>query len=429
MIGFIDRKILPYIDKFTNTKAILALKDGMMYIIPFLMVGALFLLLANIPIPAIANIINDSGLSTVFNQIYASSFSLMSIFATAGISYTYIKNEGIETALAGSFTAVATFILCLPFEITSKNGDIVTGIISKEWTSGQGMICAIFIGLGVGWIYSFCIKKNLRIKMPDTVPPGVSASFTALLPTVIVLTLAGVIFAIFYYLANTSIAEFIYSAIQTPLQGITDSFGGVVIMALVMSLLWFTGVHGGAICGAILAPILQSNMAANQAILDSGQKLTVENGGYIFTQQFWDNFLCMTGAGIVIGLVIYISFFSKAKSLKGLGKMAIVPNLFNINEPIIFGVPIVLNFYLLIPFILVPVIVGASSYILMGLGILPLFSGVMVPWTTPPIISGFLIGGWKVALWQLIIIIFSVIAYFPFIKKVDLALRKKEVSK
>lgn len=215
--------------------------------------------------------------------------------------------------------------------------------------------------------------------------------------------------------------------VQTPLQGITDSFWGVVIMAMIMSLLWWVGVHGGNICGAILSPILQSNMADNQAIIDSGKELSIANGGHIFTQQFWDNFLCMTGAGIVIGLVLFITFFAKSKQLKELGKLAFIPNLFNINEPIIFGVPIVMNLYLLLPFVLVPILVGASSYILMSLGILPLFTGVMVPWTTPPVISGFLIGGWRVALWQFIIIVSSIAIYYPFIKKVDLTLAENEL--
>ena len=200
-------------------------------------------------------------------------------------------------------------------------------------------------------------------------------------------------------------------------------------MTIVMSLLWWTGVHGGSICGGILSPILQANMAANQKIIDSGLPLTIQNGGHIFTQQFWDNFLCMSGAGIVIGLVIYITFFAKSKSLRSLGKLSIVPNIFNINEPIIFGTPIVLNIYLLIPFVLVPLIIGISSYLLMYMGILPLFSGVMVPWTTPPIISGLLIGGWRVALWQFVMIVVSFVIYLPFIKKIDTLELNKENQK
>lgn len=426
MSDFINEKVIPTVLRFTNTKAVRALKDGMMYTMPFLIVGSIFLLLANIPIPAVAEWVNNSGLGTVFSQIFQSSFNLMAFFAVVGISYTYIKNEGITAALAGSLTALSAFILLIPTSVATEDGDLVINVISKDWTSGRGMICAILIGIGVGWLYSFCIRKNLQIKMPEGVPTGVADSFAALLPAGITLTITGIIFAVFHFITNSSFAEFIYKMVQTPLQGVTDSFFGVVIMAMIMSLLWWVGVHGGNICGAILAPILQSNMADNQGIIDSGKELTIANGGHIFTQQFWDNFLCMTGAGIVIGLVLFITFFAKSKQLKELGKLAFIPNLFNINEPIIFGVPIVMNLYLLLPFVLVPVLVGASSYLLMSLGILPLFTGVMVPWTTPPIISGFLIGGWRIALWQFVIIVASVAIYYPFIKKVDQTLQKNE---
>lgn len=425
--NLINEKVIPAVLKFTSTKAIRALKDGMMYTMPFLIVGSIFLLLANIPIPIVANWVNGNRLGIVFSQIFQSSFNLMAFFAVIGISYTYIKNEGIQASLAGSLTALSAFVLLIPSSVATEDGNLAINVISKDWTSGKGMICAIVIGLGVGWLYSFCMKKNLRIKMPDGVPQGVADSFAASVPAGITLTITGLLFAVFYFVTNSSFAEFIYKMVQTPLQGITDSFWGVVIMAMIMSLLWWVGVHGGNICGAILSPILQSNMADNQAIIDSGKELSIANGGHIFTQQFWDNFLCMTGAGIVIGLVLFITFFAKSKQLKELGKLAFIPNLFNINEPIIFGVPIVMNLYLLLPFVLVPILVGASSYILMSLGILPLFTGVMVPWTTPPVISGFLIGGWRVALWQFIIIVSSIAIYYPFIKKVDLTLAENEL--
>ncbi|MCX8737259.1 PTS sugar transporter subunit IIC [Lactobacillus sp. B4026] len=429
MSNYINQKIVPSVIKFSNTKIIKALKDGMMFVLPFLIVGSLFMLLANIPIPAVANAITASGWAAIFNQIYQSSFSLMAIFATVGIAYTYIKNEQIDSPFSGSLAALSAFIMVLPPDIKPKAGQIIPNVISKTWTAGQGMICAIIIGLLAGYIYSFCVKKNWRIKLPTGVPPAVASSFMALIPTGAVLIVAGAICACFTFLAKTSFAELIYSAIQVPLQGVTDSLGGVVIMTIVMSLLWWCGVHGGAICGAILTPILQSNMSANQAILATGKKLTIANGGHIFTQQFWDNYLCMTGAGIVMGLVIYMTFFAKSSTLKELGKLSLFPNIFNINEPVIFGVPIVMNLYLLVPFVLFPTLVGIFSYWLMAIGVLPLFSGVMVPWTTPPIISGFLIGGWRTALWQFVIIALSAIVYWPFIKKYDQVLLQQQQSK
>ena len=426
MEKFINEKVVVYISKFTNTKVIKALKDGMMFSLPFLMIGSLFLLIANLPIKSLNTLVAECGLADICSQVYSSTFSLMALFTVVGITYSYLKNDKISTAVNGALTGLAAFVLLTPSSKVLENGEAVTGVISKDWTAGQGMICAILIGFLVGYIYSLCIRKDIRVKMPEGVPPGVADSFSSLLPTGIITIICAIIYAVCHFVFKTTFAELIYSAIQIPLQGVTDSFAGVVIMTVMMSLLWWTGVHGGSICGGILSPILQANMAANQKILDSGVALTVQNGGHIFTQQFWDNFLCMSGAGIVIGLVIYITFFAKSESLRSLGKLSIVPNIFNINEPIIFGTPIVLNIYLLVPFVLVPLIIGISSYLFMYFGILPLFSGVMVPWTTPPIISGFLIGGWKVALWQLVMIIISFVVYFPFIKKIDTLSSKNE---
>lgn len=426
MEKFINEKVVVYISKFTNTKVIKALKDGMMFSLPFLMIGSLFLLIANLPIKSLNTLVAECGLADICSQVYSSTFSLMALFTVVGITYSYLKNDKISTAVNGALTGLAAFVLLTPSSKVLENGEAVTGVISKDWTAGQGMICAILIGFLVGYIYSLCIRKDIRVKMPEGVPPGVADSFSSLLPTGIITIVCAIIYAVCNFVFKTTFAELIYSAIQIPLQGVTDSFAGVVIMTVMMSLLWWTGVHGGSICGGILSPILQANMAANQKILDSGVALTVQNGGHIFTQQFWDNFLCMSGAGVVIGLVIYITFFAKSESLRSLGKLSIVPNIFNINEPIIFGTPIVLNIYLLVPFVLVPLIIGISSYLLMHFGILPLFSGVMVPWTTPPIISGFLIGGWKVALWQLVMIIISFVVYFPFIKKIDTLSSKNE---
>lgn len=426
MEKFINEKVVVYISKFTNTKVIKALKDGMMFSLPFLMIGSLFLLIANLPIKSLNTLVAECGLADICSQVYSSTFSLMALFTVVGITYSYLKNDKISTAVNGALTGLAAFVLLTPSSKVLENGEAVTGVISKDWTAGQGMICAILIGFLVGYIYSLCIRKDIRVKMPEGVPPGVADSFSSLLPTGIITIVCAIIYAVCHFVFKITFAELIYSAIQIPLQGVTDSFAGVVIMTVMMSLLWWTGVHGGSICGGILSPILQANMAANQKILDSGVALTVQNGGHIFTQQFWDNFLCMSGAGVVIGLVIYITFFAKSESLRSLGKLSIVPNIFNINEPIIFGTPIVLNIYLLVPFVLVPLIIGISSYLLMYFGILPLFSGVMVPWTTPPIISGFLIGGWKVALWQLVMIIISFVVYFPFIKKIDTLSSKNE---
>lgn len=165
--------------------------------------------------------------------------------------------------------------------------------------------------------------------------------------------------------------------------------------------------------------LLQANSLANQAIIDSGVELTIANGGHIVTQQFYDQFINITGAGITIGLVMYMFFFAKSKQLKALGKVGIIPALFGINEPVLFGTPIVMNPMLAIPFIGMPVIACLIQYFALYTGICPLYGATQIPWTCPPIISGFLLAGWKSALLQLVILCVSFFVYLPFIKKID----------
>ena len=190
-------------------------------------------------------------------------------------------------------------------------------------------------------------------------------------------------------------------------------------MGFLIPFLWWFGVHGSTIVGGIMTGILTSNTLENQAILQSGKELTVANGGHIVTQQFLDNFVSMTGAGVTIGLVLCMIIFGKSAQSKELGKLASLPGCFNINEPVTFGTPIVMNPFMAIPFIITPMITSLLTYAAIASGGVPLFTGVMVPWTTPPVISGFILGGWRTALLQIIIMAISIVIYFPFFKKQD----------
>jgi PTS system cellobiose-specific IIC component len=190
--------------------------------------------------------------------------------------------------------------------------------------------------------------------------------------------------------------------------------------------LWWFGIHGANIMSGILGSLLITNYSDNQAIVDSGKELTLENGAHVFTSQVWEVYGAITGSGISMGLVIYMLFFAKSEQLKSIGKLGIAPGIFNINEPVTFGTPIVLNPMLFVPFVFIPVIVELASYFLIKWGILPFFTGVIVPWTTPPIIGGLITAGWRGALWQAIILVFSFVGYFPFAKAYDKQLYEEE---
>lgn len=378
MQKLMNEKIIPKIMAFINLKGIQAIKDGMVYSMPLLIVGSVFLIITNFPVQAVVDVLEETGIKAVLEQANGATFNISAMIAVLGITYYYIKLEG------------------------------------QEPLSG-----AIIVGLIVGSVYCWFLKKDIRIKMPAGVPEGVSNAFSALIPGAVIVVGATVIHGICSMGFHTTAMELIYNVIQTPLQGMTDSIGGALLMCFLTPFLWFFGVHGSTIVGGIMTGILQANSLENQALIDQGIELTVENGGHIVTMQFFDQFINVTGAGLTIGLVIYMFFMAKSKQMKTLGRLEMVPALFNINEPVLFGLPIVMNPVLAFPFIAMPVISCILQYAALYTGLCPLYGATQVPWTCPPIISGFLIGGWRTALLQLVIFIISFFVYLPFAKRVD----------
>ena len=428
MNEWINEKLLPPILKFVNTKAITALRNGMLYTMPFSIVGSIFLLLANFPVQSIADWVTNSGLGEYFNQAYGASFAIMAFFAVMGIAYSYVKAEGYEGLPAGMIGLVI-FLLTMESSVTDAEANVtIANVIDKTWTGGQGMISAILVGLFVGWGYTWFLKRDIRIKLPEQVPTNVANSFTALIPAAVLTTIALGIYIFFDKVFQTTVVEWIYTVIQSPMQGVTDSLGGAMMLGFLVPFLWFFGVHGSTIVGGIMGPILQDNSLANTAILESGKALTLENGGHIVTQQFLDQFMTVTGAGMTIGIVLYMVAFARSAQFKQLGRLSLIPAFFNINEPIIFATPIVMNPIMVLPFILTPMVSGVITYFALYTGIVPLFTAVQVPWTTPPIISGFLVGGIRTAILQFVVLAIGFFIYYPFIRKVDSLNYKQETE-
>lgn len=419
---FLNEKVVPGIMRFVNTKAMRALKDGIMYAMPMIMVGALFMLIGNFPVASVTDWLKATGIAAVCSQLSDSTFGVIGIIAAVGIAYTYVKNEGYAGLPAGIISA-CTFFVLQPGSVDSAllvNPTKSVGAILKGWTGGKGMIGAIVAGLLVGWIYSFFMKKDITIKMPAGVPEGVANAFTSLIPGFVIITGTGVIYALCVGLLGGTPIQMIYTYLSMPLQGMTDSLGGVITMGVMIPFFWLFGIHGATIIGdGIMGPMLLANSAENQAIIDSGMALTIANGGHIVTKQFLDQFMTVTGSGITIGLVVFMLVFAKSKQMKDLGRLAIVPGIFNVNEPVLFGLPIVLNLLMAVPFIVTPVLSGLIEYAALASGLCPLYSGVIVPWTTPAIISGFLVGGWRTALLQTAVLVMSFFTYLPFAKLMD----------
>ncbi|WP_321385877.1 PTS sugar transporter subunit IIC [uncultured Enterococcus sp.] len=419
MNEWINEKLLPPVLKFVNTKPITALRNGMLYTMPFTIVGSIFLLLANIPYEPAANWVTESGLGVYFNQAFGASFAIMAVFAVIGIAYSYVKTEGFEGLPAGMIGLVI-FVMFMSAEITdAESGITISNIINKDWTGGKGMITAILVGLIVGWVYSWFLRHDIRIKLPEQVPENVANSFTALIPAAVLITGAMFVYIFFDKVFSTTFFEFIYDVLQSPLQGVTDTLGGALIIGFLVPFFWFFGVHGSTIVGGIMEPILQANSLENTEILNAGKALTIENGGHIVTKQFMDQFQTVTGAGMTIGLVVFMVFLAKSAQFKQLGRLSLAPALFGINEPIVFATPIVMNPIMVVPFILTPVVSSVITYFALYTGLVPLFTAVQVPWTTPAILSGLLVGGWRTALLQAFVLVLGFFIYLPFARKMD----------
>ena len=421
----ISEKLIPPVLKFANLKPITALKNGMIAIMPLSIIGSIFLLLAYFPITVVATFFANAGLTPMLLQVYSATFSMIGIVACFAIAYNYVKASGHEALIAG-VVAMCSYILVMDLSVTdAKTKVTISSAIDMGWTGARGMIVGIIVGEISGVIFTWFLDKKITIKLPDGVPPAVANSFTGLIPGAVILTLWMVVWGAFKA-AGTNMMAAIYNVLQLPLQGLTDSLGGVIVISLAIPFLWWFGIHGSSIVGGVITPMLTANTQDNQKILDAGKELTIANGGHIVTQQFMDNFMNMTGSGVTIGIVIYMVFWAKSGQYKTLGKLAVGPAAFNINEPITFGTPIVMNPIMAIPFMLTPLVVALLEYFALALGLIPLYKGIMAPWTMPPILSGFIVGDWRTALLQAVALAISVAMYLPFIRKADQLLLAEE---
>ena len=409
-----SQKIIGPIMRFVNMRGIIALKDGMLAILPLTVVGSLFLIIGQLPFEglnqAIASVFGETW-TEPFMQVYSGTFAIMGLISCFSIGYSYAKNSGVEPLPAGVLSLSSFFILLKSSYVPAK-GEPIGDAIAKVWFGGQGIIGAIIIGLVIGAIYTLFIQKHIVIKMPEQVPQAIAKQFEAMIPAFVVFLLSMIVYIISKVVTGGgTFIEMIYDVIQVPLQGLTGSLYGAIGIAFFISFLWWFGVHGQSVVNGVVTALLLSNLDANKSMLATG--------AHIVTQQFLDSFLILSGSGITFGLVIAMLFAARSKQYKALGKVAAFPAIFNVNEPVVFGFPIVMNPVMFLPFILVPILAAIVVYGSIAIGFMQPFSGVTLPWSTPAIISGFMVGGWQGAIVQIIVLGISTLVYFPFFKFQD----------
>lgn len=435
MLKWLEKVLMPMAEAIGKNKYLIAIRDGFLVSTPLLIVGSLFLLIANFPIPAwtewLGSVsINGSTLAAYMGKPADATFTIMAVFAVIGIGYSFAKQMKTNP-IFGAAVSVMSWFLLMPYGV--KGEATVEGLASKVevflggglplgWLGAKGIFVGIICAFLSVHIYSFVERKGWVIKMPAGVPPTVVQSFAALIP-------AGIVMIVFFFINlifgffGTDVFSIIFKFLQLPLMNLGDTLGAMVIAYIFLHLFWFFGVNGGSVVGAVFNPILQTLTAENLEFFKNGVGQT-----HIICQQFQDLFATFGGCGSTLSLLIAMLLFCKSKRITELGKLALVPGIFGINEPIVFGLPIVLNPTMLVPFMLVPTINIVISYFAMSIGLVPICNGVNIPWTTPIIISGWLATNWVGALLQAGLLILGVFIYTPFIKIMDKQYMEEEAK-
>lgn len=414
MIDVLERVLMPLAQKIGNNKYLLAIRDGFLISMPLLIVGSFFLLFANFPIPGWADFwagIFGENWVDFFSKPTDATFSILAVLTVLGIGYSFARQMEVNP-IFGAVISLVNWFLLMPYEVA---GDEVTlAGIPLQWVGSQGVFLSIIVAIISVHIYTWVENKGWVIHMPEGVPPQVERSFSALIPSGVSLLIFFFINILFGITSYGNAFSFVYEILQIPLLALGNTLPAMVVAYLFLHFFWFFGINGGSVVGAVFNPILQTLSAENLSAYRAGEELP-----NIINQQFQDLFATFGGAGSTLSLLIAMFLFCKSKRITELGKLSILPGFFGINEPIVFGLPIVLNPMMLIPFVFVPTINIIISYAAMAAGLVPYTSGVAVPWTMPVVISGFLSTGWRGALLQALLLILGVGLYYPFIRVLD----------
>ncbi len=414
--GWFDKKLSPKMQKLANNRHLLAIRNGIVSTIPFIIVGSIGYLMLNIPI---SNEVVDGGnnylgdiLPIEINHfclaIYRYSMGAMGLYAAFGISAYLGRHYGFNQILCGMM-GIFAYLLWFDYSTLTINA-----------FGGATIFSAMVSAIAAVEIYRFCVRFNVTIKMPKQVPEAIADSFRIIIPIGII----AILFGGSRYIIGFDINAFLTVAMQPLQEFFTNGFGGVIFLIIFVHFFWAFGIHGTSIIGAVVRPFWTLAIASN-----ADWAMGVDGAVYYqFPEQFLQWGVYIGGAGATLGLIICGLLFSKSAQGKAISTASFVPGLFNINEPAIFGYPIMLNPILMIPFFITPLILAPVAQLLvMMFGI---HWTAVAPWTLPaPIGAVFSAGAhWQAMFIPIVTLALAVLIYFPFYLKWDRDTYKAELA-
>ncbi|WP_294049988.1 PTS cellobiose transporter subunit IIC [uncultured Streptococcus sp.] len=435
MFEFLEKYLMGPMAKVSAWRPVRAIVAAGRASIPFTIVGSMFLVLSVIPqafpVSFIETIWENSidKLSPLYLQAYNCTMGILSLYFAIVIGYEYTKifvdEEDLNVdPVYGALLSVFAFFLTIPELVISNNTfDYlnVDGATINGWTIGgnsldrlstSGMFTAVLMSILAVQLYKTCIRW--AVKMPDAVPEGVSRSFSALISAAVVAIVVLIINGVFVALGTD-----IYNVVAIPfgfVKNIANSWIGIVVIYLLVHALWIVGIHGANIVMGLVTPILLANMAENA------------NGAQIaYAGEFTSSYVTMGGSGAMLLACVWLAFAARSSQLKMLGRAAMGPAIFNINEPLIFGLPVVYNPILALPFMIAPIVAATIGYWSIKLGFAAV-SIMQTPWQTPIGLGAYVGSGGSIGalITALLCAVASFIIWYPFLKMYDNQLLKEE---
>lgn len=436
----IQNKILPIATKIGNQRFLVALRDSFIGTMPVVMTGSIALLL-NAFLVDIPEQFNLQKITSTFqwwvdvnNLVFKGSISIVALLFIYCLGVNVAKIYKVDTLSAG-LVALSAFIISIGDSITStysvknsKRIDLstlfsgldgikvtghklnvtISGVLPGTQINSNGYFTAIIIGFLSAIIFCKLMKKNWTIKLPDTVPPAIAKPFLSIIPALVSLYVVAIFTFAFSEMTNSLIIDWIYKVLQTPLLGLSQSFFVVILIAVLTQFFWFFGIHGGNVMAPIMEGVFGVALLAN---LEAYQKH--EAIPYLWTSVSYGSFVWYA----TLGLLLAIFLISQNDHYKEVAKLGIVPSLFNIGEPVMYGLPTVLNPILFIPFLLCPAVMSGVAYLATYLGLVaPVTQNVT--WVMPPVLYGLFSTGfdWRALILSVINLGLAVLIYLPFVK-------------
>lgn len=421
-LKWIETRLMPPMTKIGMQRHMVAIRNGVISTLSLILIGSFIMVFANFPIPAVAEWLapHIANLTIPFRI----TMGLMAIYASFAMGDSLAKSYDLDGVTGGVLSLAAFLTLTIPLNVDTvltEAGEAAIGwVLPMQYLGGAGMFSAILTMIFAVEIYRFFIKRDITIKMPDGVPPAVGRSFGALLP--------GGFIIIFLWIVRVMLNFDINAFIMSIFNPIADLMGnnmfGALLPMIFIHLLWAAGVHGMNIIGSIVRPMWLMMLDANMAAMADGTPLT--QLPYVAPEQFYQWFVTMGGAGVTLVLV-FLLFTCRAKYLRDMAKLTFVPGLFNINEPLIFGMPLMMNPVFTIPFVLNPIILTIVSYSAVRLGLVNGFVA-NVPWTLPAPIGAYMATGndWRAIILVLVNLFIAGLIYYPFVKMYDKQMLEEE---